>query len=1220
MGLQLILGSSGTGKTTKIYNDMLQKSSIDKDRKYLAVVPEQFTMETQKIIVELSPGHGTMDIDILSFDRLAKRIFDEAGMNTLEVLDDTGKCLIIRKIIEENKNRLTVFGSKVKMSGFIDEMKSLVSELYQYGIGEKELDEMLVKSTKKPLLYAKLEDIRLIMVELKKYLEDKFIMNEEILRRVCELIPESEIVKNSYITFDEYTGFSPVQYEVIRMLLKYAGDINVALTVRDADEIDYAKAGDGLDTFGITVKTVNKLKRIASDENVEIYSDIILKENYRFKECSEFRYLEENIFLYGKKPFEVKDSERISVHVCANAETEADYVAYNIKELVNTKGYRYKDIAVVTADISTYHRVITEVFQKHDVPCFIDYKRSVIANPMVESLRAVLEIISEGYSYESVFRLLKCGMSSLERKEIDKLENYVIRYGIRGYKRYSNEFVSANEEIDEDINIARQKFIDDTDNLYKAFKKNTRITVRESITALYEFVVRLNMDGKLAAMERYFRENNNLSMAKEYAQTYEKVMKLFDKTVFLIGDEMVNAKELAAILDSGFEDIKVGIIPTTLDRVVVGDIERTRLNNVKALFFIGVNDGLIPKSEVKGGVLTQGERSFLEENDIELSPGARENVFIQKYYLYLMLTKMSEKLYISFKKTNGDGKSERPSYLINTIMHMFKGIKIYDEDNIKCSNIADKITNIKSAKSYLAELIGGYLREEYDNEDEAFFRELYSICERYDVKPEELVRAAIYESSPTKLDKAIAKCIYGEKLTNSVSRLEKFAACAYEHFMNYGLNLQPRREFEVNSADIGSIYHSTIELFSKKIRDEKLSWKDIDDNRRNELINESVDEAVKKNGTGVFEDSARNRFIVNRIRKMAEKTAWVLQKQVMAGDFIPEDFELRFSSKYGADAMKYEYEDGTTMDIKGIIDRVDYYNDGDSVYIKIVDYKSGNKKLEINDIYNGLQLQLVLYMEAAIEFAKKKYPGKNIVPAALFYYNIDNPVIDRDKILNIPDVIKAKSEEKEERIQKCAQSMVLDSQKVNGFINNKTILKSLDRDIENYIENGGESLYIPVGYNKKGGFSSKSSVLTSYDMEKLMTFVHNKIGELGHQIIDGCIDVNPYIKISPGGGMSNGKTPCAYCEYNDICGFDGKISGYEYRKLIKKKDEEVWKMLRHEVHLENEDTEENVANIDEKEVETTKNNEETTDEKVNEGNIDKHIDDTEGGVKDGEMD
>lgn len=200
-----------------------------------------------------------------------------------------------------------------------------------------------------------------------------------------------------------------------------------------------------------------------------------------------------NIFKYGRKQTEIKDKESISIHVCTNAETEADYVAYNIKQLVRTKGYRYRDIAVVTADISTYNRVITEVFQKHDVPCFIDYKRSVIANPMVESLRAVLEIISEGYSYESVFRFLKCGMSSLERKEIDKLENYIIRYGIRGHKKYVEEFINPNIEIDKEINVARQKFINDTENIYNAFKKATRITVRDAVTALYEFVVGLNM-------------------------------------------------------------------------------------------------------------------------------------------------------------------------------------------------------------------------------------------------------------------------------------------------------------------------------------------------------------------------------------------------------------------------------------------------------------------------------------------------------------------------------------------------------------------------------------------------------------------------------------------------------------------------------------------------------------------------------------------------------
>lgn len=1211
MGLQLILGSSGTGKTTKMYNAMLKKSTVDKDRKYLAVVPEQFTMETQKIMVELSTGHGTMDIDILSFDRLAKRIFDEAGMNSLEVLDDTGKCLIIRKIIEENKNKLTVFGSKVKMSGFIDEMKSLISELYQYGIGEKELDEMLEKSIKKPLLYAKLEDIKLVMTELRKYLQDRFIVNEEILKRVCELIPSSEIVKNSYITFDEYTGFSPVQYEVIKMLLKYAGDINVALTIRDADVIDYAKAGDGLDTFGITVKTVNKLKRIASDANVEIYSDIILKENHRFKNRNEFDYLEKNIFKYGRKQTEIKDKESISIHVCTNAEAEADYVAYNIKQLVRMKGYRYRDIAVVTADISTYNRVITEVFQKHDVPCFIDYKRSVIANPMVESLRAVLEIISEGYSYESVFRFLKCGMSSLERKEIDKLENYIIRYGIRGHKKYVEEFVNPNIEIDEKINVARQKFINDTENIYNAFKKATRITVIDAVTALYEFVVGLNMDGKLAAMERYFRENNNLSMAKEYAQTYEKVMKLFDKTVFLIGDEMVNARELSAILDSGFEDIKVGIIPTTLDRVVVGDIERTRLNNVKVLFFIGVNDGLIPKSEVKGGVLTQGERSFLEENNVELSPGARENVFIQKYYLYLMLTKMQDKLYISFKRMNGDGGSARPSYLINNLIKMFSGIKIYDEEKAKGSEIAHKITNIKSAKAYVAELIGGYLREEYDGDEETFFRELYAICQRHDMNIEELVKAATYENMPTTLDKAIAKCVYGENIYNSVSRLEKFAACAYEHFINYGLSLQPRREFEVNSADIGSIYHSTIELFSRKIRDAELLWKDIDDEKRNDLIGECVSEAIIKNGNEVFEDSARNRFMVERIRRMAEKTAWVLQKQVMAGDFIPQDFELKFSADYGMDALKYEYEDGTKMSLKGIIDRVDYYNDGNDIYIKIIDYKSGNKKLEINDIYNGLQLQLVLYMEAAMEFAKKKYPDKNIIPAALFYYNIDNPVLDGDKIYNNSRVIKAAEEDREEIIRDCVSKMTLSQQRVEGFIsNNSKSINAMDKDVEKFKSEGGESSVIPIGYNKSGEFKAKTGVVSEQDMDKLIKYVHNKVGELGKQILDGEIDINPYMKVTAAGGLSNGRTPCTYCDYNDICGFDGKVKGCEYRKLINKKDEEVWKLLRKEVYAGEGDSEDNVEAeivLEDKEVRESAEN---MKERVL----------SESGEKDGEMD
>lgn len=1158
MGLQFIIGGSGTGKTTYMFNEMIEKSMENKGIKYMAVVPEQFTMETQKTIVNLSPGRGTMDIDILSFDRLAKRVFEEAGLNSLKVLDDTGKCLIIRKIIEENKNKLSVFGSKAKMAGFIDEMKSMISELYQYGVGEKELDEMLKISEKKPLLYAKISDIRLIMENLKTYLEDKFIMNEELLQRVCELIPESKLIKDSYIVFDEYTGFTPVQYKVIGYLLKYASQVNVALTIRDGDKTDFSKVNCAADIFGITIKTLNKLKRIADEQQIELHSDIILKSSYRWNNKNEFKYLEENIFKFGKKPFNL-DNDNLSIHMCGNTDDETEYVAYTIKKLVSSQNIRYKDIAVITADIDTYYRSITENFGKHDIPCFIDHKRNIITNPMVESIRAVLEIINENYSYETVFRYLKCGMSSLGRDEIDRLENYVIRWGIRGYKKYSSEFKTEDERI----NQAREKLMQDTQELYEVFKKKKGITVRQAMTAIYNMVTKLNMDIKLDIMRKYFEDGKNLSMAKEYTQVYEKVMELFDKIVFLIGDEVISINELTAILDSGFEDIKVGIVPPTLDRVVVGDTQRTRLNNIKVLFFIGVNDGLIPKSEPRGGILTQAERSFLAEGNIELAPTARENAFIQKYYLYLMLTKMSDRLYLSFKRINGDGSSARQSYLINSFIKMFRGIKITDEENTKDVPVTDRITNISTAEAYVSESVYDYIADTMSSADRVIFREVYLACVRENVNFTDVINATIFENNPSKIDTAIAKVLYGENLLNSVSRLERFAACAYEHFIYYGLALQPRREYEVNRADIGSIYHKAIELFFRKINGRNILWDKMDSELRDMLINESVNEAVDLSGNDVFADNARNAFTINRVKRMAEKTAWILQEQIVAGSFVPKDFEIRFSSDYGLDELKYIFEDGGQMGLKGVIDRIDYYNDGDDIYIKIVDYKSGSKKLDINDVYNGLQLQLVLYMEAAVELTKKRNPDKNIIPAGLFYYNIDNPVINEKDINSKKEVLSAGADEADKVRQQCADEMVLKQQRPEGLLSgDDKILTAMDKSMADEELNGKESVFAPISYNSKGELKSGSKLITDNDMQSLIRYVHLKAGELGQAILNGSIELNPYIKANTKGNIKMSETPCAYCEYKTICGFDKKISGCNYRTLYKDKDDEVWKKIR----------------------------------------------------------
>ena len=424
MGLQLILGGSGTGKSFMMYQNVVRKSMDSPEEHFMAIVPEQFTMETQKTIVQLSPRKGTMNIDILSFERLAKRIFEEAGLNSLRVLDDTGKCLILRKIIEENKERLSVFGSKVKMAGFIEEMKSVISELCQYGIGEEELKDISERSKSRPLLYAKCQDILLILTELRGFLKDRFIMNEELLTRACELIPHSRLVRNCHITFDEYTGFSPVQYQVIGALLKYAKSVTVTLTIRDAGPA-HLQSEKEQDIFLLTIKTANRLKKLAEEYGARVHNDLILTEPKRFSGTDDLAVLERNIFRFGKlqdvpgkrrRAVERQGNRSIAVTVSTGPVMEADYVAFSIKSLVRKQNIRYRDIAVLTADIEGYHRVLAEAFEKHDIPCFIDYKRSITANPMVETIRAVLEIITDNYSYESVFRYLRCYMSSLTRE------------------------------------------------------------------------------------------------------------------------------------------------------------------------------------------------------------------------------------------------------------------------------------------------------------------------------------------------------------------------------------------------------------------------------------------------------------------------------------------------------------------------------------------------------------------------------------------------------------------------------------------------------------------------------------------------------------------------------------------------------------------------------------------------------------------------------------
>lgn len=1129
MKLQLVCGASGSGKTEYIFNDIVKESGKRLDDSFIIIVPEQFTMETQKNIISRHPNGGTMNIDIQSFIRLAGNIFLELGVNTGTVLDDTGKSLILRNVVEKEKDLLEIFGGKINKPGFIEELKSTISEFYQYGIDKDEIRTLTGNSSLKPLLRAKLKDVEIIFSAFEKYIGQDYIPSEELLKVLCEYIEESDIVKNSEIYIDGFTGFTPIQYEVIEKLIKCAKKVTITLTlpsykVNETREIEQ-------DLFLMSVKTKNKLLKIAAGLGAEINNPIIIddKEPIRFKESKMLGFLEKNIFRYSKNVYENSEDD-IEIFDASNPKDEVANVVLRIKELIRKDGYKYSDIAVVTGDIESYYRLIEKEFANAGIPCFIDNKKSIISNPFVEAIRGVIQIVEEDFSYESIFRYLRTGMSNLAMDEIDILENQALAMGIRGYKKWSEDWYDVSDEV----NDIRQRLIGDLSCLKSELGKG-KYSVKHICTVLYQFICETEMEAKLYDYLIRFEEDNKLDLVKEYSQVYAYVMDLFDKIVSLMGNEELKLSEFADILDSGFEEIEVGVIPMSIDLVVAGDIQRTRLNNVKALFFIGVNDGIVPKASVTGGILNEADRNSLSKVDIELAPSAKENAFIQKFYLYLNMTKPKNKLIISYSVTDNSGKALRASYLVNEVKKLFTNLKV---NSALEKNDLSFVTGENAVINYLADKLREMPKDIQAEEMDNIFKELFAhfyADDKYRTTIDRIIDAAYYRHYDNPIDKAIAKSMYGDNLNNSISRLEKFAACAYSHFLKYGLELRERKIFEIKVSDIGSIYHSAIEIFSKLVN-ENYDWKNIDDETRKELVRESVLQAVEESGVDALNDNARNKYMIERVENMTDKTTKVLCNQLVTGKFEPEYFEFRFSPKEGAKSMCMKLDDNTNMNLRGIIDRVDVYRETDEtgkvkkVYLKVIDYKSGNKDFKIEDVFDGRQLQLSMYMRAMVDVEQEKYPDAEIIPAAELYYNIKDPYIEKYNDDGIDD-----SELRREQEYRMP-GLVNNSEEVLGLIDANITENGTSQVIKvNRLKNG--TIKVPKGTSTKG-------------FEALGNFIVSKATGLGQDIMNGNVSVTPY--------KSGSSTPCDYCEFSSVCRFDMKLSGFEYRDVLKQKSEEIW--------------------------------------------------------------
>lgn len=1125
MALNILIGGAGCGKTYKLRETIIDRSVKEPEKTFFVLVPEQFTLETQREYVTAHPDGGILNIDVLSFVRLAYRTFEDCDYKAPEMLTDTGKAMIIKKVMSENSGRLGAFRRNIRKPGFIDEMKSLISEFLTYSIDDDELAKMLEASKERDLLSRKLKDISLIYSEYLGFLRGNggMISGEEMMQLLADLIGRTGYLKGKVVCLDGFTGFTPSQYVLVESIIKSADDVYVTITGNERILGTGAAVGE-FDMMNLSRRTISKLRKIAAENGVEENIELLL----RHKENEALSFLEQNIFKAGAPQFERervrkdgstrsdtqeemgKDDSlpEITVTAAENKNDEVRFITTQIERLVRNKGLRYRDIAVVTGDLEEYKDVFLRAFNAVGIPCFPDTKTPVMANPLIEMIRSAIEAAQTNMAFDPVFRFIKCGLTGFNADGIAELENYAVATGIRGTSGFSKEWtVAFKKPYPMDlglINDLREKVSATLGSFVSAIRKAK--CANEMIPLIKKLVEAYGAGEKLAETAESFALSDDPDRrvrSLEYSQIYRETMSCIDELEQLLGTEEITLTELSNMLDAGFSDIKMRLLPAASDQIVVGDMERTRLRDIKVLFLAGVNEGSVPHTDAGGGILSEYERGLLADMDFELAPTRRQSICISEFYLYTLLSKPTQMLYLSYVERNADGKPVQAAYPVKSVMSLFPQIRPRRTEKPGKNSDAPDIMGLDGGITYMIDALNTDDKEIIPPAA-AVYKHLKKLAAGAGTDPDVLIDRVINRTELGRITSEAARRLYGEILKGSVSRLERFTSCAFAHFLNYGLRLQERRELKLAAPDVGNIYHKAMELYSNSLKEQGLTWHDVPAQTRDDLIGKVVKEAVEAQETVYFKASERAAYLINNFERVVRRSIVTIEEQVRAGGFEPELFEQHF--------------DFTTKNaiLHGVIDRIDVArgNDG-KMYFRIIDYKSGDVKFDLAKFCYGLQIQLVVYMEAARKLFAEQ--GIDAEPAALLYYHITDPV----------------AENKADPTGEIRKALAMD-----GLLTAKTdllILNDAALGKGGVLEAGVSSTAIPVKITGKGEIESRSMsrLYSTENLKVLSEHLYRNIDDATARIMEGDVAKSP----------ANYKEPaCKYCAYSSVCAAGGNVS------------------------------------------------------------------------------
>lgn len=1183
MGLRLVFGRAGSGKSTLCLEEIrteLRKKPWGEP--LILLVPEQATHQMEVALANTPDLGGSLRAQVLSFRRLGWRVFSETGGGQKVLIDATGKRMLLRRILLKHRLDFKAFARSATRPGMADLLAQVIGEFKTYRITSDDLRQVKHASG---ILTDKLQDLALIYEEFQAALGRGLRDPDDELSALAEKIPLAPLLQGAQVWVDGFTGFTPQELEVLSMIMRTAKNLVITSSLdpsllkeeRQQDGEGIFKAGEEL--FMGPWQTYQDLLRMVTETGICMHSPTILENSKRYKHPWLW-HLENYFSVYPTVSYEgeresVSDTEPslgagIQIVSAVNRRTEVEGVARELRRLARDKGLRWNEMAVMTRDLTGYHELISQVFTSYEIPFFLDHKRSILHHPLIELAQSISEVAMSHWAYEPLFRCLKTDFFPLTRDAVDRLENYVLEHGIHGEDwnnnnpwRYHHQWsLGQNEEqrsselrLQAELNISRQVVYD----LVSGFVHNEAklSTVREITEILYAFLERLKVPETLKEWSLKAQADGKLSEGKLHEQIWDAVIAVLDEMVAGLGDERLELEEYALILASGIEGIELGLIPPGLDQVLVGSLDRSRNPEVRALFLLGANEGVLPARPATNGVLDAEEREQLEKVGVTLAPKGKAQIYEEQFFIYTALTRATEKLVVSYPLTDEEGKGLSVSPVVTRLTALFPALlKEFLGNQKEIDRLSQPDSAFQAYAEQLRTLRQGEALSPLWEAAETWF--LQDPLRQNSTKR---LKASLFtQNQEEKIQRPLARRLYGKRLKVSISRLEQFSRCPFGHYARYGLKLRERPIYKLSSPDMGEFFHALLHDFALQLQERGLVWGKLTKEESWALVSELADKLVPSLQHNILHSNARYRYLTHKLKRTVHHAVRVLAEHARQGEFIPIQLEVSFGPNEMLPGVNIPLTEDDSLLLCGQIDRVDAaFLDG-QVYLRILDYKSRELSLALDSIYYGLNLQLITYLNVALQGAEillnstltLAQPGETSLPNTFneTAAGIDNPVPRKIPagFLYFP-VLEPQLEEKIPLSSEELEQRRLKAVKVSGYLlANPKVLEAMDSSFST-----GQSDLLGLKLKKDGNFKKGANVLTEDQFSLLNNYLQQWFKQTGEEILKGDISLSPYRR-----GKSTG---CQYCAYKPVCHFDPYLPENQYRDLPALKQEEVWQRL-----------------------------------------------------------